>query len=383
MRLLDVSTIEFREFIGSNIPAYAILSHTWGDEEVSFRDMRNDREAARHTEGFRKIQYCCNQAAADGLGYAWVDSCCIDKRSSAELSEAINSMFKWYQKSQVCYVYLSDINDTPELRRGNGEGDDPLLRSRWFTRGWTLQELLAPSSVQFFSQSWSLFGTKSGESGDVSFVTRLSAITGIPSVVLQCHGQIRNQAVAWRMSWASRRQTTREEDVAYSLMGLFDVNMPILYGEGGEKAFERLQHEILKESHDRTIFAWRGNVAVTSPLARSPSAFSTSSSIKNAILEETLIRPITLTNMGISITCPIRQVSEGIFLANVPGITVTNGNRYVRLWIYLKKLWQTPEGAIFYRIRTDTVEEADLDNTTMPLVTNIIITKLRIEGAGN
>ncbi|KAI5459657.1 heterokaryon incompatibility protein-domain-containing protein, partial [Mariannaea sp. PMI_226] len=246
MWLLDASTFNLCDFTGSNIPPYAILSHTWGSAEVSFKEMRKDRQAAEQKAAFAKIRYCCSEAARDGLQYVWVDSCCIDKRSSAELSEAINAMFKWYKQAAVCYVYLVDVPTA-----GSSSQQVNLSQSRWFTRGWTLQELLAPSRIKFFANDWTLLGVKA-----LPPQAALARITGIDWKVLVNPSAMAGVPVAQRMRWASKRQTTREEDVAYSLMGLFDVSMPILYGEGGTRAFKRLQLEIIRMSPDQSIFAW-------------------------------------------------------------------------------------------------------------------------------
>ncbi|KAF2188751.1 HET-domain-containing protein, partial [Zopfia rhizophila CBS 207.26] len=145
MRLLRTKTLELSEFLGSNIPPYAILSHTWGAEEVSFDDMNGDRGTTLTKAGYRKIRQCCEKALLDGFDYLWVDTCCIDKRSSVELSEAINAMFKWYQNSAVCYAYLADVPSREEPTSKN----IAFAASRWFTRGWTLQELIAPLRVHF------------------------------------------------------------------------------------------------------------------------------------------------------------------------------------------------------------------------------------------
>ncbi|EME50300.1 hypothetical protein DOTSEDRAFT_145060, partial [Dothistroma septosporum NZE10] len=244
---------------------YAILSHTWDDEEVTFDDMQN-LEAARMKQGFKKIELTCKQALEDDFQYVWVDTCCIDKRSSAELSEAINSMFKWYQEATVCYVFLSDFDAGETGIEIAGDSRDQTLRarilafsptplsrrlraSRWFARGWTLQELIAPSHVIFFDRLWTRFGTKD------SMLHMLSALTGIEYQVLEHGGNLRHTSAYQRMCWASNRYTTREEDQAYSMLGIFDVNMPLLYGEGS-KASARLQEEIIRQATDHTIFVW-------------------------------------------------------------------------------------------------------------------------------
>lgn len=165
-------------------------------------------------------------------------SCCIDKTSTAELSESINSMFRWYQKAKVCYAYLEDVDDVSEL-----------ARSRWFTRGWTLQELIAPKDVYFYSTNWALLGNKN------DLRDNLETITGISRDVLSGASQSRQVCIATRMRWAANRQTTRVEDIAYCLMGIFDVQMPLLYGEG-KRAFVRLQQEMMRGSDDQSLFAW-------------------------------------------------------------------------------------------------------------------------------
>ena len=210
MRLLKCN--DGREFsltkdFGGDVPGYAILSHTWGanTEEVSFKDLIDG--VGKTNAGYDKIRFCGAQARRDSLQYFWVDTCCIDTSNSAELAEAINSMFRWYRNAAKCYVYLSDVLrpafDT-EDKSHQLPWESAFLESRWFTRGWTLQELIAPTSVEFFSRD--------GE----------------------------------RMSWAGKRETTRQEDKAYSLLGIFDVHMPLIYGQGREKALKRLREEITK-----------------------------------------------------------------------------------------------------------------------------------------
>lgn len=248
--------------------------------------------------GAQKVLRCCAQAVKDEIHWVWIDTCCINKSSSAELSEAINSMFKWYEEATVCYAYLYDVLERPDLRKkdvkfdwwllaGEEKGLEGMNRiyddtyyglhslfanSEWFTRGWTLQELLAPMRLVFFNRDWKAIGTKN------CLQKELSAITGIGMDHLT---EFQKASVAQKMSWASKRQTTRIEDTAYSLMGLFRVYMPPLYGEG-ERAFLRLQLEILRISNDETIFAWQysGVCPDTSGLlAHSPSAFGLSGKI--------------------------------------------------------------------------------------------------------
>ncbi|KAJ9134149.1 Vegetative incompatibility protein HET-E-1 [Pleurostoma richardsiae] len=245
MRLLNVTTLLFEEFlgeVGKDIPPYAILSHTWGSEEVSYRDHCEQQNLTR--EGYTKILGRRRVAEVDGLQYIWVDTCCIDKSSSAELSEAINSMFQWYRHATVCYAYLSDVDSSEEP----ATADSSFVRSRWFTRGWTLQELLAPADVVFLASDWAEIGSKK------SLRSTVSRVTGISERVLE-QGHWEHYSAAQKMSWAAGRKTSRLEDEAYCLLGLFDINMPLLYGEG-RKAFTRLQQEILRQSEDQSIFAW-------------------------------------------------------------------------------------------------------------------------------
>ncbi|KAK4129154.1 HET-domain-containing protein, partial [Parathielavia appendiculata] len=249
MRLINVHTRKINDFLSdTDVQRYAILSHTWGLEEVSFEEYQClPKETLMAKKGYAKIDYCCLQASADGLDWAWVDTCCIDKRSSAELSEAINSMFRWYRQSAVCYAYLADVY---EADPANVKIDVALARARWFTRGWTLQELLAPPEMELYAHGWKRIGTRTDICGS------LSKITGIEVKYLCGLAPLEEASVAKRMYWAARRETTRTEDIAYCLLGLFDVNMPLLYGEG-RKAFRRLQEEIMKTNPtDHTLFAW-------------------------------------------------------------------------------------------------------------------------------
>jgi hypothetical protein len=220
----------------AHAPPYAILSHTWGieDEEVTFRDLMDG--TGKNKAGYNKIWFCDTHAHRDGLEYFWVDSCCIDKSSSAELSEAINSMFQWYRNATECYVYLSDVSMSHLDSLGNQERQPiskRFAKSRWFTRGWTLPELLAPKSVEFFSQEGDKLGNKK------SLEALLCQITGIPDKALQ-GSSLSSFSVTERISWQENRETTRQEDNYYSLLGIFGVHMPVIYGEGREKAFRKL-----------------------------------------------------------------------------------------------------------------------------------------------
>ncbi|KAK4039476.1 vegetative incompatibility protein HET-E-1 [Parachaetomium inaequale] len=239
MRLINTSTLQLEEFFDASVPEYSILSHTWEKEEIIFPDMA-DLDKARSKAGFAKMEGACALAAAQGYTYIWIDTCCIDKSSSAELSEAINSMYRWYECSKICFAYLCDVKDPARL------GD-----SRWFTRGWTLQELLAPSRVEFYTADW----VRLGEKRDPDLVLALSHASLVDECVLGRVVSLEEVSVAKKFYWASKRTTTRREDEAYCLMGLFNVNMPLMYGEGS-RAFFRLQQEITKATHDQSILAW-------------------------------------------------------------------------------------------------------------------------------
>jgi len=256
---------------------------------VSFREMRKYRSVAKKRAGFEKIRQTCRLAAIDGYEYAWVDSCCIDKRSSAELSEAINSMYRWYRDSAVCYTHLSDV---PSELIDPSESNDAFQKSRWFTRGWTLQELIAPRNLYFFSQDWQRIGVKE------ALVGRISDITGIHKDVLRHGNNAKRVSVARRMAWASQRETTRVEDIAYCLMGIFDVHMPLLYGEG-PKAFERLQLEIIKTSSDNSIFAFKAGTHDL--LARHPKSFRNAHNITRGFNND----GYSITNTGLRIRGPL------------------------------------------------------------------------------
>lgn len=197
MRLINAKYLTIHEFFGSAIPPYAILSHRWEGHEVTFQEVQSNTD--RSLPLFSKIRGCCAQAVSDGWEWAWIDSCCIDKMSSAELSEAINSMFRWYREAQACYAYLSDVpgGGDWEIRQRQ---DSAFRNSQWFTRGWTLQELLAPDSVIFFDQSWEDIGTRS------SMEDLLSDITGI-----DYFEHYENASIAQKMSWASPRKDKRPE----------------------------------------------------------------------------------------------------------------------------------------------------------------------------
>ncbi|KAI0718605.1 heterokaryon incompatibility protein-domain-containing protein [Cerioporus squamosus] len=257
MWLLSSDRAELHYYVApEEVPdGYAILSHVWDMREHTFQDIQalrarcegadtNPRDLLDPSD---KIRRCCEVAQRHGYRWVWIDTCCIDKTSSAELSEAINSMFRWYALAKICYAYLKDVSSPPVANQTRRSGS--MGASIWLKRGWTLQELLAPAFVVFVSADWGVLGTKA------DFAEPLEELTGIPFQVLTLQRPISDFSVAQRMSWAANRATTRVEDRAYCLMGIFGVTMPPLYGEG-DMAFQRLQEEIMRNYDDSTLFAW-------------------------------------------------------------------------------------------------------------------------------
>lgn len=301
MRLLSTSStqqaseLQLVEFNPSEIPPYAILSHTWGRGEVLYNDVINGTAPQR--EAFQKVHDACLQARADGYDYIWIDTCCINKVSSAELSEAINSMFAWYRDSNICYAFLNDLAD---------DDHESFAECRWWTRGWTLQELIAPGNVIFFDRNWTKVGDKSTLGKQIAKITRIS------EDILTGKRSMGTASIANRMGWAARRTTTRPEDMAYCLMGIFSVNMPLLYGEG-MRAFIRLQEEIMKYSTDQTLFAWVDKDAPDDKeyglLAPSPQCFETTH-LAISYDPQGKAAPYTMTNEGISIQMLLRKAEQ-------------------------------------------------------------------------
>ena len=257
MRLIHTTKLCLEEFVDNQIPRYAILSHRWEAEEISLQDWLQGSKPG--SAGDLKVRTFCALAADQGYEYGWLDTCCIDKRSSAELSEAVNSMFEWYRRAGICMVYLSDVS--MEKLQVDDELDEidmkEFRQSRWFTRGWTLQELLAPDYSSFYDRSWKEIGTRRSLLRHIVEASGIEEryITATPAFGRNLDQMLSSTTIAMRMSWASRRQTTRIEDAAYCLLGLFGISMMPLYGEG-HRAFRRLQLEIMKEFNDDSLFAW-------------------------------------------------------------------------------------------------------------------------------
>ena len=255
MWLLSTDRAELHLFSGPEdvgiVGGYAILSHTWGEDEQTFQDTQALHERCK-TAGENprdlatpEVRESCILAARHGYRWIWNDTCCINKENSTELSEAIKSMFRWYSLAEVCFAYLADVEGGCDLRAA----DSAFRTARWHSRGWTLQELIAPSVVIFVSREWQIVGNKT------ELALLLQNITGVWSKVLTREVHYSKLSVSRRMLWASGRSTNRVEDEAYCLMGLFDVHMPTIYGEG-RHAFYRLQHELMKQSFDTSLFAW-------------------------------------------------------------------------------------------------------------------------------
>ncbi|KAK5675325.1 hypothetical protein LTS10_012091 [Elasticomyces elasticus] len=348
MWLIDVRTYKLKSFFDSNIPPYAILSHTWGDDELTFHGVQNPESST--WPSFEKVRRTCQLAFENDLDYVWIDTCCIDKSSSAELSEAINSMFQWYQSATICYALLSDFEGTNSMAgiRTDDmnflEGVAKLKKCRWFSRGWCLQELIAPVVLQFYNEDWVFLSTKH------DWANLLSEVTGIPSSMLHWlpfwrYGRgysnppgssmdflrraLQEFSIAQRMSWAAKRQTSRLEDVAYSLLGIFGINMTLLYGEG-DNAFLRLQEEIIKRSTDHSILAWDYSSLSTRSrlsalLAEHPHEFSLCNNVlaRDPHPRHAFKTGFDLTNQGLRITFPIVH-SPGDFDWGVLNCTLTD-----------------------------------------------------------
>jgi hypothetical protein len=237
LKLAENGEISLTKDITYPITPYAILSHTWGedDEEVNFDDLKDRSRETK--DGYKKLRFCGQQAARDGIQYFWVDTCCINKSSDRELSEAINSMFRWYREAAKCYAYLTDVSTDNQIDLSLQPWEVAFGNSRWFTRGWTLQELIAPSSVEFFCSNGNRLGDKKSLEG------LLHKITEIPGSALRGH-PLSEYSFNYRVSWARNRETKREEDLAYCLLGILDISIPVIYGEGKGNAFRRLNREL-------------------------------------------------------------------------------------------------------------------------------------------
>ncbi|KAI1736473.1 heterokaryon incompatibility protein-domain-containing protein [Xylaria scruposa] len=289
MRLLKTERCTLIEMndIPDPFPQYAILSHTWISpmDEITYQDFKQrkgdiDNDIFKQ-KGWAKLRGFCNRAHKDGWEWAWMDNCCIDKTNPADLQEAINAMFRWYQNAGICYAYLEDVDTNKILEcsdlvnetiptnsdldvGGKDNVADPtsfchmalkafMVKAKWFTRGWTLQELLAPPYLVFVDRTWRRIGTRESWANEIKTASRIEAryLTSFnPADFTSC-------SIATRFSWASRRETTVEEDEIYSLLGMFGISLPLIYGEGRLRAFNRLQRELITVYNDDSIFAWK------------------------------------------------------------------------------------------------------------------------------
>ena len=330
------------EFSDANVPPYAILSHTWEEEEVTLQDMQGVHPTSK--KGYDKVKRCCAYARADGFEYVWIDTCCIDKTNSVELSEAINSMYRWYQEAVVCYGFLADV---PSRATFSG--------SRWFTRGWTLQELIAPSTVIFLDEGWKVMGSKTSLGQDIE------DCTGIPAGILSGEDDFDAFSIAQRMSWAGKRTTSRIEDRAYSLLGIFGINMPLIYGER-ENAFIRLQEEIMKAPDDQSLFAWKDPDNRGGILATSPSAFADSGNIVRLNTPfGSSVSSLTVSSRGIQFEVEIIGIGPrmlGLAILQCQEGRQVQGQEGKRIAIYLRDLSLTMDE--FERVGSQEFELLDL-----------------------
>ncbi|KAK7983381.1 hypothetical protein PG989_010783 [Apiospora arundinis] len=265
-------------------PPYVILSHTWisPQDEITYQDFqRRRRDIEKGTfkpKGWAKLRQYCDRVARDGWEWAWMDTCCIDKTNEAETQLAIFAMFRWYKEADVCIAYLADVHaDKVVSRRAQNEPDldevpypdtmhdttSPahlalkpfVVKSKWFTRGWTLQELIAPKDLYFVDHAWRRLGNRE------HWYDAIRMACGIEPRYFGGFNpwDFHACSIATRMNWASRRETTLEEDEAYSLLSLFGLSMPLIYGEGRWRAFYRLQSELIMHYDDDSIYAWRAD----------------------------------------------------------------------------------------------------------------------------
>jgi len=382
MRLLNAKTLQLELFPDPahvrDATPYAILSHTWETDEVTLDDMK-DLEVAKSKAGFGKIQSACKTTIDHNLSHIWIDTCCIDKSSSAELSEAINSMFNWYRRATVCLAFLADFPNGAAI-------DKQLPLCRWFTRGWTLQELIAPKNLLFFDDGWNLIGAKA------QLGVKIQVITGISQQILVGSEPHSSAPLAKRMFWAAKRQTTRVEDKAYCLLGIFDVNMPMIYGEGS-RAFFRLQEEILRKTTDLSIFAWRmqtylsgrgfvdgrrnwpdsdegeeiGVDRCVSVLAESPADFWACSHITLNEDQFQFRDEISPTNRGIKIQASLEFTGDSNYTMDLHCYNAPpNSGETRRLGILLKRVMDTYVRRMPYR--TATVRSQAHDTLPRPIL---------------
>ena len=406
-RPLNRQTNVFSEFYDDSeiTNHYAIVSHRWTKEvnyeeinDLAKMEVKDGRDEIRRRDGYQKLLDSCEQAKRDRYEWLWMDTCCIDKRNSAELSEAINSMYRWYENSGVCYAYLHDLTDKifpvePDTQKYPSNG-----WPEWFSRGWTLQEMIAPRDVQFFNRKWQFIGIKT------KLAPTLAKITRVPEHILTDGVRSTPPCVAQIISWAANRTTTRVEDRAYSLLGLLDVNMPMLYGEG-KKAFRRLQLEIIRRSDDQSIFAWdyqKEEGRTCSILADDPRCFKDCSDMKlidpvdfikelKGDIEKQLStdkRPdpdqlsvFPVTNRGIQIWLPLCPLDDSVFEAHLPCRSKAEGppvtiklvlwkRNYYRHFTPLQSSKSTPEFNSIYLRYQDILQDVEFEINDSALTSN-------------
>ncbi|KAI5986761.1 hypothetical protein F5J12DRAFT_868177 [Pisolithus orientalis] len=336
MYLLNARTQKLEHFL--DLPPYAILSHAWQSGEAHrFHEIGTPGVCQK--PGYDKVQGCCTLALQHGLDYVWIDTCCADANSITAFDEALNSSYAWFNQAAVCFVYLHDV----ESRERPEQESSTFRRSKWFSRAWTLQELLAPGNVFFFAKDWKEIGTKAG------LASVISSVTGIHTDALMHPERVPHFSVATRMSWAKGRKSSKPEDRVYALMGLFGVNLPIVYGQGETETFMKLQHEIIKKSDDQSILAWRFFTRAPSPrtssfLADSPDYFADCGDVHRIPSDQLLEYCIKhshptanprsgflLTCRGLQATLPVRSRRPGVLdalLACARGPGVWNGSKY-------------------------------------------------------
>ncbi|KAI6111557.1 hypothetical protein EDD16DRAFT_1835908 [Pisolithus croceorrhizus] len=340
MYLLNAHTEQLEDIHGKR--PYAILSHAWAVGERDYFQ-KIGTKSVRTEPGYEKVQMCCRLARQDGLDYVWIDNCCADANSRSTRSEVRISAYAWFQQAQVCYTYLGDVDGNENPRETHSQ----FRRSKWFGRSWTLQELLAPKHVFFFAKDWTMIGTKA------DLVDIVSKVTGIHKDALEYPERIPCFSIATRMSWARGRTSTKDEDRVYALMGLFDVNLPVVYGEGETKTFLKLQNEIMKVTDDQSIFAWRSAAATSFSsksdasgiLASTSECFAECGDVQNIPYDQWSeycaehFRPkkanpqldVDPSCIGLQATLPVRQRGVGldVLLACARGRAVWNGSEYI------------------------------------------------------
>ncbi|KAK6857285.1 HET-domain-containing protein [Apiospora arundinis] len=340
MRLLNTSTLEFRWLTEDEpTPPYAALSHCWGTDEVLYDDLQNTRLFSQKY-GFQKLLGACREAL-DGhnLDWLWADTVCIDRSSSAERAESINSMYRWYRNCSICLAYLDDIcsSGTPE----------DMANSRWMQRSWTLIELIAPRQLKFYKADWSVLGTKE------SLISILSSITHIDQAVLEDAETVDDISIGKRMSWAAQRSARKVEDVAYSLLGIFRISMEVRYGEGNI-AFMRLQEELLKTLKDASLFAWKSsdNQQYRGLLARSPSEFGHFSLLRHDTTPWRLPLSLRLAFTMPTLTCSFThsELIEDVFmpLTEISMTSNCGGNLGIKFRKWRGELVRCDPQSLFY-----------------------------------